>query len=127
MVAHRWLPPDDRNRPARPSSPLCFRRFKCILQLFHLCAAKVDQGMLHMLQVLACCKCLFKIFHLFSDICCNHFLSGCCICFTYILQQYVPNISAILVLCCNGFSCCKLQVFYLGVSLVLHTCCKYVF
>jgi hypothetical protein len=43
----------------RPSLPLpyvafvcfkCFRHFKCMLQLFHMDVAKVDRGMLHMLQ-----------------------------------------------------------------------------
>jgi hypothetical protein len=56
-----------------------------MLQLFHLNVAKVDRGMSHMLHVLqvfskACCKRLFKMFHLFPDVGCNRFLSRCCIC-----------------------------------------------
>jgi hypothetical protein len=32
----------------------------------------------------------------------------CCICFTYVVQEYVPNILAVLVICCRQvFSCCK--------------------
>jgi hypothetical protein len=79
----------------RPGLPLpnvayvcfkCFRRFKYMLQLFHLDVAKVNRGMLHMLHI--CCKCFqrhvasvcLKMFHLFLDICCNRFLFGCCIC-----------------------------------------------
>jgi hypothetical protein len=49
---------DDRNWLAEHSLPyvtyVCFkyfRRFRCMLQSFHLDIAKVDQGMLHMLQV----------------------------------------------------------------------------
>jgi hypothetical protein len=45
----------------------------------------------------ACCKCLFKIFHLFSDVCCYRFLSGCCI----YVATYVLNVSAVSVLCCR--------------------------
>jgi hypothetical protein len=57
------------------------------------------------------------------------FLSGCCICFTHILQWYVPNVSAILVLRCSKWfhiASCKsgcfvcfthiLQVYVLNVS-----------
>ena len=29
----------------------CFRRFRCMLYLFHMDVAKVDQGMLHILQL----------------------------------------------------------------------------
>jgi hypothetical protein len=32
------------------------------------------------------------MFHLFLEVCCNHFLSGCYICFTRMLQQYVLNV-----------------------------------
>jgi hypothetical protein len=41
-----------------------------MLQLFHLDVAKVDREMLHMLQAFseACCKRLFKMLHLFSDV-----------------------------------------------------------
>jgi hypothetical protein len=49
----------------------------------------------------AYCKRLFKMFHLFTDVCCNLFLSGCCICFTHMLQQYVSNVLVVSVLCCS--------------------------
>jgi hypothetical protein len=90
---------------------------------------------------LGCCICykrLFKMFHLFLDVCCKHFyldiayvshlcckglfemfqlfqsyveisvfmlpfaivLFGCCICFTHMLQLYIPNVSSVSVVCC---------------------------
>jgi hypothetical protein len=65
------------------------------------------------------------MFHLFLDVCCNLFLSGCCICFTHILQQYVPNVSTISVLCCSKWF--YVAVTILDVSCVSHTCCKCMF
>jgi hypothetical protein len=53
--------PDDRNRLARPFLPYVaylyfklFRRFRCMLQLFHLDVAKVDRRMLYILHTLKC-------------------------------------------------------------------------
>jgi hypothetical protein len=36
-----------------------------------------------------------------SDLCLQAFLSGYCICFIHMLQKYIPNVSYVLVLCCN--------------------------
>jgi len=39
-------------------------------------------------------------------------LSGCCICFTHMLQVYVSNISSASDVCCiQVFSCCKCFMF----------------
>jgi hypothetical protein len=96
-----------------------------MLQLFHLDVAKVDQGMLYMLQVFRrhvarVCSNYFIYFQTYVAI----FL----IWMLHMLQQYVHNVSAVLILCCSKwFSCYKLQLFYLGVSCVSHTCCKCMF
>jgi hypothetical protein len=97
--------------------------FRGMLQVFQRHVASVSE---------ACCKRMFKIFHLFQIyvasvcskcfICFRHmlraFLSGHCICFTPMLQEFVRNVSYISVLCCN------LQVFYLDVAYVSHTYCN---
>jgi hypothetical protein len=84
----------------------CLRRFRCMLQLFHLDVAKIDREMLHILHMLqvfqkhvasVCSRC-FICFQTYVAIV---FLSGCCICFTHMLRQYVPNILAVSILCCN--------------------------
>jgi hypothetical protein len=94
----------------------CFRHFRCMLQLFHFDVAKVDQGMLHMLQVFqkhvasVCLKCFICfqtyvaiVFYLdvanVSHICCQlqswmfhvfhtHVASACSKCFIY-FQMYI--------------------------------------
>jgi hypothetical protein len=59
-----------------------------------------------------CCKSMFQMFHLFHFLCCSKcfhvasILFGCCICcggYTRMLQVYVPNIIAILDVCCKCF------------------------
>jgi hypothetical protein len=102
-----------------------------MLQLFHLDVAKVDRGMLHMLQVfqmndaIVCSKCFICfqtyvaiIFYLdvayVSHICCN-----------YMLQ----NISAVLVLCCIKWfhvaSCkCYFWMFHVFYTHVANACSK---
>ena len=52
-------------------------------------------------------------------------LSGCCICFTHMLQQYVPNISVVSILCCSKWF--HIANYKLDVSCVSHTCCKCIF
>ena len=55
-----------------------------------------------------CCKSMFEMFQLFQPyVAISVFmlqvasvLSGCCICFTHMLQVYVPNISSALGVCC---------------------------
>jgi hypothetical protein len=53
------------------------------LQLFYLIVVKVDRVMLHMLYMLQCFRSMLQAFAQ-NVSCCNHFLSGCCIC--YLLQ-----------------------------------------
>ena len=43
---------------------------------------------------------------------------------SHMLQEYVPMVSVVSILCCCSVSCCKLQVFYLDVADVSHTCFK---
>jgi hypothetical protein len=88
--------------------------------------AKVDQGMLHMLHMLqvfqkhvasVCSKC-FICFQMYVAII---FYLNVAYVFTHMLQQYVPNVSPVLVL---YHSKCffMLQLFYLDVAYVSHTC-----
>jgi len=60
---------------------------------------------------------------MFPDVCCNRFLSGCCICFQTYVATYVPNVYVVSVLCCSKCFF-MLQLFYLDVAYVSHTCCK---
>jgi hypothetical protein len=44
------------------------------------------------------------------------------------LQEYVRNVLAVLVLCCNKcFHVASCKCFYLNVAYVSHTCCKCMF
>jgi hypothetical protein len=49
---------------------ICFNYFRCfrgMFQIFHMDVAKVDRDVTHVASVSeACCKCLFKMFHLFQ-------------------------------------------------------------
>ena len=78
-----------------------------MLLLFLMDVVKVDRGILHMLRILqvfvssvleAYCKHLFKIFHLFTDVCFNRIYLDVAYVFTHMLQQYVPNVSAVFSL-----------------------------
>jgi hypothetical protein len=73
----------------------------------------------------ACCKRLFKTFHLFLDVRCNHFYLDIAYVFTHMLKQYVLNVSAISVLCCSKCFF-MLQLFYLDVAYVSHMLQVYV-
>jgi energy-converting hydrogenase Eha subunit C len=67
----------------------------------------------------ACCKRLFKMFHLFRDVCCKHFDLDVAYAFIHMLQQYVPKyFICFSLLLQQVFSCCKLQVFYLDIAYV---------
>jgi hypothetical protein len=109
-----------------------------MLQAFYMDVTKVDRDVAyvamferHVASVSgSCCKHLFKIFHLFADVCYKRFLSGCCTCFTHMLQEYVrmfqlfQSYVAISVL----FRCCicfihMLQVYVPNISFVLDLYC----
>jgi hypothetical protein len=85
---------------------ICFKCFRCfigMLQVFHMDVAKVDGG---------CCICCNRCTHMLQtsvpnvssvfftrmlQVC----LSGCCICFTYMLQVFYLDVAHV----CNGFKC----------------------
>jgi hypothetical protein len=74
---------------------------------------------------MCCSKCFICSRHTLQA-----FWSGCCTCFTHMLQEYIRNVSAILVLCCSAcFHGVKLQVFYLILHMfhtyVISVCSKY--
>jgi hypothetical protein len=67
-----------------------------------------------------CCKSMFEMFQLFQSYVAKsalmlqvaNVLSVCCICFTHMLQVYVPNISSASDVCCIlSVSCCKCFMF----------------
>jgi hypothetical protein len=73
-----------------------------MFQIFHMDVAKVDQDVTHVASVSeACCKCLFKMFHLFSDVCYKRSDLDVVYVFTHMLQEYIPNVSAVSFLCCS--------------------------
>ena len=104
-----------------------FQRFV----VFHMHIVKVDLDVVYIAMIIhICCKCfiwmlhmlqwlytyvvslyskyftwfrciLQQIFYLFQTFVCKHFWFDCCICFTHLLQEYVPNVSSVSVLCCS--------------------------
>jgi hypothetical protein len=102
----------------------CFSRFKGMLQLFLMDVAKVDRGILHMLQVfqkhVAICSKYFICFQTYVTIV---FYLDVAYIFTHMLQHYVPNVSVVSVICC-GKCFFVFQLIYLDVAYVSHTCCK---
>jgi hypothetical protein len=80
---------------------------------------KVDRGMLHILQkhiVNVCSKCFIS----FQTYVAVVLYLDVAYVFVHMLQQYVPDVSAVLVLCCS--KCCFiLQLFYLDIAYVSHT------
>jgi len=80
-----------------------------MLQLFYFDVAKVDQGMLHMLQVFqmhvtsVCSDC----FICFSDVCCKRFDLDVAYVFTHMLQVYILDVSSVSDVCC-------IQVFHVA-------------
>jgi hypothetical protein len=105
---------------------------KVCCNCFHMDVSKVDRNVAHVAYVTSvsdeCCKRLFKMFYLFQLYVAR---SRCFICFTHMLQKYVPNISSVFSLMLQQlFSYCKLQVFYLNIAYVvvtIHVCCKCMF
>ena len=48
----------------------CFICFRSILQVFHTDVAKVDRDVTYVAMVVhVCCKCIFQMFYLFSNVC----------------------------------------------------------
>jgi hypothetical protein len=90
----------DRPRPILPYvANICFKRFRGMLQLFHMDVAKVDR------ICCICCKCFIGMLQAFlqnvssvPDVCCKRFgidmfhtyvatvCSKCFICFSHVLQ-----------------------------------------
>jgi hypothetical protein len=62
--------------------------------------------MLHMLHMLQMFQAFVQNVSSVSDVCLQVFWSGCCICFTYMLQEYVSYVSVLYVQ--QVFLCCKL-------------------
>jgi hypothetical protein len=87
--------------------------------------AKVDRGILHMLRVFqkhvaSLCSKYFICFQTYVTIV---FYLDVAYVFTHMLQHYVPNVSAVSVICCD--KCFFMfQLIYLDVAYVSHTCCK---
>jgi len=72
----------------------------------------------------ACCKRLFKMFHLFSDVCCNHFYLNVAYVATICFQMF----QLLQSLCSNRWvNVASCKCFILDVSCVSHTCCKSMF
>jgi hypothetical protein len=125
------LAPQGRNQPARPPLPY-------VANICRVDFRKVDWDVIYVASVLeACCKRLFKMFHLFqtyvasvfyldaayvSHLCCESMfemfqlfqsyvaisvISGYCVCFIHLFQLYVPNVSSALIVCC-------IQVFHVS-------------
>jgi hypothetical protein len=71
--------------------------------LFHLDVTKVDREMLHMLQVFQkhVASSVLNVSCIYRRMLQSFFLFGCCICFTHVLQQYVPNVLVVSVLYCS--------------------------
>jgi hypothetical protein len=93
--------------------------------------AKVDQDVAYIAMVIhLCCKRLSPMFYLFSDICCKCVSSGCCICFTHMLQVFHLDVAYVLQWLHTSFSWCfrrLLQVFQLFRTYVISVssrCCK---
>ena len=85
--------------------------------MFHTDFAKVDRDVAMVVHV--CCKRLFPMFHLFFRRMLQVCLSGCCICFTHMLQVFCLDVAN----ACNGFrvffSCfckCFRGIFLLNVN-----------
>jgi hypothetical protein len=71
-----------------------------MLQVFHLDVAKVNRDVAYVaIAIHVCCKCLFQMFHLFFRHKLQVYLSGCCICFTHMLQVFHMDVAY----ACNGF------------------------
>jgi hypothetical protein len=88
-----------------------------MLQVFYVNVAKVDQDVAYVASVSeACCKRLFKIFHLFSDVCLGAFFYLDVAYVSLMLQEYVPMVSLFQ-------SYVAVSVFMWQVASVLSGCC----
>jgi hypothetical protein len=68
-----------------------------MFQLFHVDVAKVDQNIAYVAIVVhVCYKRLFPMFHLFFRCMLQVRLSGCCICFTHMLQVFYLDVAYVL-------------------------------
>jgi hypothetical protein len=144
------------------SSGLTFALIRCIcmFQVFQMydaiilfrCCKSRSGNVTHIAYVAivseTCCKRLFKNVLSVSRCLLQSFLSRCCICFTYISRQYIPNVSTVSILGCSKWfhvASCKsgrfmcfthmLQVRVLNVSSTFQTyvafkyfsCCRYTY
>jgi hypothetical protein len=98
--------------------------------VFHIDVAKIDRDVAHIVMVVyVYCKRLFQMFYLFFfrrmlQVC----LFGCHICFTHMLQEYVRNVLAVSVLCCNKYFHVANCKFFMWMLRMFHTlCCKCMF
>jgi hypothetical protein len=88
-----------------------------MLQIFHLDIARVDHNVTHVAMAIhVCFKCLFQMFHLFFHTFVVTVSSGCCICFTYIMQVFFLDV----IYVCSGFFAKVSKCF----ANVLDACCK---
>jgi hypothetical protein len=72
---------------------VCFKRFKCMLQVFHTDVAKVDQDLTHVVMAVhVCCQLLFSVFHLFSAVCCKCVYLDVAYVFTYMMQVFYLDV-----------------------------------
>jgi hypothetical protein len=96
--------------------------------VFRMDVAKVDRDVACVASVLKeCCKFVQNASSVLN-VCCKHFLSGCCTCFTPMLQDYDRNVSVVSVLCCNKcfhVTICKYFIWILHIF--SHTCCNRMF
>jgi hypothetical protein len=118
-LACRRLPPAPTPRPKSTGpSPLpyvvnvcfkCFRYFRGMLQVFHIDVTKVDRGVVYVASVLeACCKRLFKIFHLLQTYVAMCFYVASCKCFIWMLHMFHTHISSV---CYKYFICFRRRLY----------------
>jgi hypothetical protein len=96
---------------------VCCKYFRGMLQVFHrfvqnvssvpdVCCKRSDLDVAYISHI--CCNDMFQMFKLFqSYVAVSVFmlqvasvLSGCCICWTHILQVYVLDVSSVAYVCC---------------------------
>jgi hypothetical protein len=68
-----------------------------MLQVFHMSVVKVDRDVAMLYTYV--CERLFPLFHLSFRHMLQVCLSGCCICFTHMLQVFYMDVAYV----CNGF------------------------
>jgi hypothetical protein len=151
-LACRRSPPAPTPRPKSTGpSPLpyvvnvcfkCFRYFRGMLQVFHIDVTKVDRGVVYVASVLeACCKRLFKIFHLLQTYVANvlnwmlhmfctyvaRVCSKCFSCFTLMLQcVFMLQVVSVSFGCCICFTHI-FQVYVINISSALDVGCIQLF